>query len=142
MTDQATLVRTLQDALTSRPEVLEAYLFGSQAHGTARTDSDVDVAVYVDPAALEGPIGWGGYDAELGADLIGALGRNDVDVVVLNRAPPLLYYLVLRDGTRLVTRDAMATTTREAQALSRYFDYIPQLAKIDAAFRHREKVER
>ena len=33
------------------------------------------------------------------------LGLNDVDVVVLNRAPPLLYRRVLRDGVRLLARD-------------------------------------
>ena len=30
------------------------------------------------------------------------LGSNDVDVVVLNRSPPLLYHRVLRDGERLL----------------------------------------
>jgi predicted nucleotidyltransferase len=135
--DQATLVRTLQDALGARPEVREAYLFGSQARGNTRPDSDVDVAVYVDPATLEHPVGWGGYDTELGAELIGILRRNDVDVVVLNKAPPLLYYYVLRDGIRLFARDAQETTSREGRALSRYYDYIPQLAKIDAAHARR-----
>ena len=64
-----------------------------------------------------------------------ALGRNDVDVVVLNHAPPLLYHRVLRDGVRVLSRDLRATTTREGYALSRYCDYVPQLAKIEAARR-------
>lgn len=142
MADRDQLVRVLRDVLKARPEIREAYLFGSQALGNTRADSDVDVAVYVDAEALERSTGWGGYDSEIGTDLIGALRRNDVDVVVLNKAPPLLYYNVLRDGIRLFTRDAQETTTREAQALSRYFDYIPQLAKIDAAFRQRGKLQR
>ncbi|HEX5660110.1 MAG TPA: nucleotidyltransferase domain-containing protein [Polyangiales bacterium] len=137
MSDRDQLVRSLQEALQARPEVREAYLFGSQARGKTRAESDVDVAVYVDPAALENYVGWFGYDAEIGTELIGALRRNDVDLVVLNKAPPLLYYHVLRDGIRLLTRDAKETTTREAQALSRYFDYIPQLNKIDEAHRRR-----
>jgi hypothetical protein len=64
-----------------------------------------------------------------------ALGTNSVDVVLLNRAPPLLYHRVLRDGIRVLARDLRATTTREGYALSRYCDYVPQLAKIDAAMR-------
>jgi hypothetical protein len=68
------------------------------------------------------------------------LGRNDVDVVVLNRASPLLYHRVLRDGIRVFARDAPATTTREGRALSRYCDYLPHLRKIDAA--HAARIER
>ena len=65
-----------------------------------------------------------------------ALGTNDVDVVVLNRASILLYHRVLRDGVRILSRDLRATTTRAGQALSRYFDFLPQLDKMDRARRH------
>ncbi len=114
--------------------MLEAYLFGSVARGDASDHSDVDVAVTIDPAAAtaDGPFGW---DAECLTDLMAALGRNDVDLVVLNQAPPVLYHRVLRDGVRLLSRDLKATTTREGRALSRYFDYLPQLAKIERARR-------
>ena len=64
-----------------------------------------------------------------------ALGSNEIDVVVLNKAPPVLYHRVLRDGRRLLAREPRATTTREGYALSRYCDYVPQLAKIEAARR-------
>jgi predicted nucleotidyltransferase len=95
----------------------------------------VDVAVYVaEPTALGSRYG---YAADITTVLIKALGTSRVDVVILNEAPPLLYHRVLRDGIRVVTRDAKATTTREGRALSRYCDYVPQLAKIDAAYRAR-----
>ena len=64
-----------------------------------------------------------------------ALGSNDVDVVILNHAPPVLYHRVLRDGRRILARDPLATAAREGYALSRYCDYVPQLAKIEAARR-------
>jgi hypothetical protein len=67
------------------------------------------------------------------------LGAPSVDVVVLNEAPPLLYHRVLRDGVRILARDLRATTTREGRALSRYCDYVPHLAKIEAA--HRARIE-
>jgi hypothetical protein len=78
-----------------------------------------------------------GYVADLSTALIRALKTNRVDVVVLNAAPPLLYHRVLRDGVRVFSRDLRATTTREGRALSRYCDYLPQLAKIDATHRAR-----
>ena len=52
------------------------------------------------------------------------------------RAPPLLYHRVLRDGRRILSRDLRATTTREGYALSRYCDFVPQLAKMAAARRN------
>ena len=129
----AALVARLSGALEPRAEILEAYLFGSHARGQARPDSDIDVAVYIDEERAED--GDWGYRAELATALMAALGEDDVDVVVLNRAPVLLYHRVLRDGVRLISRDLRATTTRAGQALSRYFDFLPQLDKMDAARR-------
>jgi len=128
---QRQLVDGLRRFLDARPEILEAYLFGSHARRNAQPHSDVDVAVYVDPARRKESAF--GYAADLTADLMAFLRTNLVDVVVLNQAPPLLYHRVLRDGVRLVSRDLRATTTREGRALSRYCDYVPQLRKIDAA---------
>jgi len=117
--------------LSTRAEILEAYVFGSRARRDERPHSDVDIAVYVDPDRVrEAPFG---YDSELAADLMSALGTSRVDVVVLNGAPPLLYHRVLRGGIRILSLDLVATTRREGQALSRYCDYLPQLAKIERA---------
>ena len=136
--DRNQLVDSLRRHLDARPEVLEAYLFGSRGRGQSQSLSDVDVAVYVDPTRL--PNAPFGYVADLTAALATALRSNAVDLVVLNQAPPLLYHRVLRDGVRVMTRDLTATTTREGRVLSRYCDYVPQLRKIDAA--HRTRVER
>ena len=127
----AELGRRVARALEARPEVLEAYVFGSVARGEAQPHSDIDVAVYLDRSRCtrEGF----GPAAELTAELMRALGTNRVEVAVLNDASPLLYHRVLRDGIRIVSRDLAASTTREGQALSRYCDYVPQLAKVDAA---------
>lgn len=131
------LAKTLRESLLRRPAVLEAYLFGSVARGEAQPHSDVDVAVYLDPAGRT-PASIGDA-AEIATDLMAALGTNEVDVVVLNDASPLLYHRVLRDGVRFLSRDLPATTTREGRALSRYFDFLPQLDKIDAILSRRWK---
>src|SRR5262245_55448751 len=137
MTAIAPLIATLRAALEPREEVLEAYLFGSVALGSAHAHSDVDVAVYVrDPHPPSSPFG---YAADLTTDLMRALRTNRIDVVVLNEAPPLLYHRVLRYGARIISRNLEATTTREGRALSRYCDYLPQLRKIEAA--HRARIE-
>lgn len=125
------LREALRRLLAARPEVLEAYLFGSAARGEEQPHSDVDVAVFLDRGArTAAPFG---YAASLASELMQAVGRKQVDVVVLNDAPPLLYGRVINEGVRLLARDLAAATTREGQALSRYCDYLPQLAKIEAA---------
>lgn len=130
MESRRDVLSTLRAALERRPEVLEAYVFGSFARADHQPHSDLDVAAYVDPEATD-PSGLG-LDAAIAADLMRALGTNRVDVVLLNAASPLLYHRVLRDGIRLLARDLSATTVREGRALSRFCDYVPQLAKIRA----------
>ncbi len=130
-TSSADLEHGLARALESRSEILEAYLFGSCATGRAQAHSDIDVAVYVN-AQVTADAAYG-YAAELTAHLMAELHSNKIDVVVLNRAPPVLYHRVLRDGRRILARDLCATTTREGYALSRYCDFLPQIAKIEAA---------
>lgn len=133
------LLSRLASALEPRREILEAYLFGSAAKGAAQPHSDLDIAVYVsDERPAPSPFG---YAADLAAALMTSLGAQRVDVVLLNEAPPLLHHRVLRDGIRILARDLRATTTREGRALSRYCDYVPQLAKIDAAHRARVDAE-
>ncbi len=120
-------------ALELRPEILEAYLFGSQALGLAQPHSDIDVAVYVMPTyPLDRNFG---YQAELTAALMAALHTNIIDLVLLNRAPPLLYHRIITRGIRLMSRNLAHTTTREGAAISRYCDFLPQLAKIEAVRR-------
>jgi predicted nucleotidyltransferase len=138
--ETASLSGRLGSLLAPHPEILDAYLFGSRAVGGAQPHSDVDVAVYLGeerPAASAF-----GYAADLAAEIMRGLALPRVDVVVLNEAPPLLYHRVLRDGVRVLSRDLRATTTREGRALSRYCDYVPQLAKIEAAHRARIAADR
>ena len=123
----------IASALEARAEVQEAYLFGSHATRRAQLHSDIDIAVQIDEGLAAGTAY--GYAAELTAHLMGSLRTNEIDVVVLNRAPPVLYHRILRDGRRILARDLRATTAREGYALSRYCDYLPQLAKMEAARR-------
>ncbi len=130
MKPETALAERVAAVLSARPEILEAYLFGSHARGAGQTHSDVDIAVFIDEGSIDpGPFGYG---SELTTALMSGLGTNAVDVVVLNHAPPLLYHRVLRDGMRLFARDLRATTVREGRALSRHCDFVPHLAKIDA----------
>jgi predicted nucleotidyltransferase len=80
--------------------VLGVWLFGSQASRPHR-ESDIDVAVLLDRAVLESRAARGEKKLRIAGDLIGVLHRNDVDLVVLNDAPPLFARSILASGTLL-----------------------------------------
>jgi hypothetical protein len=83
-------------------DVRFAVLFGSHARGTARPDSDLDVAVFLSPA-LSPEARW---DVRLRLQTaLDAIGT--ADVVVLNDAPALLAHRALQ-GQRVLLRDPVA----------------------------------
>ena len=84
--ETATLVATLREVLRDRQDVHLALLFGSQARGKARPDSDVDVAVLGEDLNL----------FDLYRDLSLAV-HKEVDVVDLSRAGFALLNAIARD---------------------------------------------
>ncbi len=92
--EMSDLVVKLKGFFQKRSEVLLAFLFGSEAAGRAREDSDVDIAILV---AAD-------FDAsmllDLRSELCSMLGR-DVDISVLNDASPILKMQVLQKGLLL-----------------------------------------
>ena len=126
----AVQVRTLSgireavaQVLAPRPEVLAGYICGSVASGRARPDSDVDVAVLVRPAVMKRHPST--YRLNLLADLRTALQRFDVDVVLLNTAPPALAQNVVRGGTVVCERSRAERIRFQVQALNRFLDTQP-----------------
>jgi predicted nucleotidyltransferase len=86
--DRGGLPRRIEEALLSRREILEAYLFGSRARQDSHAHSHID-GVFLDRSDLTETAY--GYRAELASFLMTSLASDAVDVVVLNEAPPLLY---------------------------------------------------
>lgn len=85
--------------------VASAYLFGSHAEGRAHRESDVDVGVLLRWDRHPTAYGRSEMRIRLGSDLISVTGCNEVDVVILNDAPPLLGRKVIYDGIRLFLGD-------------------------------------
>lgn len=113
MSDVNAVERALRDALAKWECVRAAWLFGSVAEGSAGPLSDVDVAVLGCAALSLDDL------ARLGTELSRATGCQS-DVVVVERASPVLGMQIVRTGRRIVSRDDDAADRWEDFALRRY----------------------
>lgn len=112
----AARVRTV---LHSFPEVRFAYLFGSVARDNTGPLSDLDIAVWV-----AGDIDCFQFRLRCLEALMSALGRDDIDLVVLNEAPLELAYRVIRDG-RVIVDSSPERVPFETRVIDLYLDAEP-----------------
>ena len=103
--------------------VILAYLFGSQAEGKAGPLSDIDIAVLLTPDVP--PEHWTDVQIELICELTSIFHRDDVDVVILNRATPLLAHEVIKYGQCIYEPDRGVRVDFETAAFRRYVDTKP-----------------
>jgi uncharacterized protein len=123
-----------------REGVVAAMLIGSQARGNPGPLSDVDIAYWheakLDPEAR----------LKLRLDLLGAaidvLGTDQVDMVPLNEAPPLLRHRAIRDRVLLVERDRDERVRLETKAVLDYLDTKPLRATLRAGVKRRLEEDR
>lgn len=108
MDDRNDIVNRLKAYFNQRPDVVMAFIFGSQAKGYARKSSDWDVGVYFFPGArsiieLETEQEYSG-EHEIWSDIEKITGSS-VDFVVLNRVAPPLVFSILNRGLPLAVKD-------------------------------------
>jgi len=69
-----------------------------------------------------------GYKAFLTTELMRLLSTNEVDVVILNDAPPLLKFQIIYHGTILFSRSEKERLAFHVRAFNEYQDFRPFLA--------------
>jgi uncharacterized protein len=117
--------------------VVAAMLIGSQARGNPGPLSDVDIAIWHDP----GLDARGRFDLQLdlAGEITSLLGTDEVDLVLLNNAPPLLRHRAIREGKRLVERDHDERVRLETRAILDYLDTAPLRVELGRGVRRRMK---
>jgi predicted nucleotidyltransferase len=107
----------------ARPEVVAAYVFGSVASGRTRPDSDIDIGVLLNPTGM--PRNRLKYRLRLIEELGAALERFDVDVVLMNEAPPALAQNIIAKGQRVFERSRSARIAFQIRTLNVFLDTEP-----------------
>jgi hypothetical protein len=112
------LVKRLQ-TLCAANDVVLLYLHGSHARGEQGPLSDMDLAV------LLGRESSTSLDSELDflAALQSASGREDVDLVFLDRAGPIIKDRVVRHGRLVYQRSEKERILFEERAIKEYLDF-------------------
>ncbi len=120
-------IKQLERYFSNRPDVLAAFLFGSQAKNTAGKISDWDIAVYFKPEE-SGQVEWEEVDKDytqgnkIWDDLIDILKTENVDLVVLNRAPSNIAASAIK-GIPLVIKDRKTFLDFALRVLRQAEDY-------------------
>ncbi|MBW2072995.1 MAG: nucleotidyltransferase domain-containing protein [Deltaproteobacteria bacterium] len=106
------------DYLADHPRVIFAYLFGGLARGKPRPLTDVDIAVYLQEHADLGE-----YKLDLLGGLTETLETDEIDLVVLNTAAPLLVMNILMNKKIIVDKEPFVRHRFESLAMRKYFDF-------------------
>jgi uncharacterized protein len=113
------------------PEVLAAYLFGSRAAGAPHAQAMRTSAWYLEPGCCLDPAAPFNLRIDLTGRLIHALRNNDVDVVLVNDAPPLLAAAIVTAGVPVYSRDARRLTAVARDLQLRAGDLEPFLRRME-----------
>jgi predicted nucleotidyltransferase len=112
-----------------------AYLYGSVAQGYATPESDVDIALVVDPAVLAFMDGYARLVLE--TDIALALEKRcnlpDVGVRIINDAPVMVQGAIVQKGVLLYATGTQFRVGYEVDALKRSLDYRPIVDRHQAA---------
>lgn len=121
--EQKEIMKQIKSVSKKRKEIILSYLFGSFALGTTNRDSDIDIAVYLDPKTCKDL-----FDTRLMLikEFTQAL-KKDVDVVILNTTKPFLRFVIIKEGKLVFQRDEGFKIDFEIKVLNEYFDFKPYM---------------
>jgi len=109
----------VREFLNKQKHVKLAYLFGSVAEGKEGKLSDVDIAVFLDELLSKKER----FDLQLKliSGLMSILKTDRIDLIVMNDAPLLLKYNIIKHGK--ILKDSIETRVKvESRILSDYLD--------------------
>jgi len=140
----------LKKYFSGRADVLAAFLFGSQAKNTAGKISDWDIGVYFKPQG-NNRVEWEETDMDYSQenkvwdDLVDILKTDNVDLVVLNRAPSNIAASVVSEGSPIVIKDRkvfldfVLLTMRQSEDYANFVDTYYEISQRSTSLSPRDK---
>ena len=109
----------VRELLNKQKHVKLAYLFGSVAEGKEGKLSDVDIAVFLDESLSKKER----FDLQLKliSGLTGILKTDRIDLIIMNDAPLLLKYNIIKHG-KILKYNIEIRVKVESRILSDYLD--------------------
>lgn len=101
------------------PGIAALSVFGSRANGTARPDSDLDVAILPDSG---GGVSRRALQVDVAVALADLAPDGRVDVVLIDEAPELLRHQILATGRLVLCRDGLAWRDLRVQTMREHGD--------------------
>ncbi|EAX48953.1 DNA polymerase, beta domain protein region [Thermosinus carboxydivorans Nor1] len=103
----------------ARPAIAAVFLFGSYGTDYQTRFSDIDLGVLFFPDGIPNLRG----EMELAGAFSSALGRDDVDLVIMNKAPLPLRYRIVAEGEIVYEKDYVYTSDFLAATYKYFLDY-------------------
>jgi uncharacterized protein len=116
------LLEAIRRALLPMNEARAALLYGSHSKGSARPDSDIDVAVLL-ATDSSGHTAKEDHLRRLIVELSRELAADRLDLVILNTAPTALAFQVLKHGRVAFERDPRDLHRFRVRTYSAHADY-------------------
>lgn len=115
--------QSLKEYFQNHPEIEIAYIFGSVAEGKTSVLSDIDIAILLDMREIDEKLYSYGYKTQILTDLMKLLKTNNVDLVILNQAKPLLRHRVLYFGKLIYSKNEKRRIQFQVETIDKYIDF-------------------
>lgn len=110
----------MMELLQKDKDIVLAYLFGSYSSGNIGPLSDVDIAILLDKKFPRDK--YFNKQLQLITEVNRILHTGEIDLVILNEAPLILQYSVMKNGSIIFFRNEIQRIRFEASVGCRYLD--------------------
>lgn len=127
-------IRSIRNYFSKIPAIVLVYLYGSQAVGEAKNESDIDLAILVDEAKADA------FDLQFKA--MSDLGRNinkEIEVQNLHAVDISFAHRVITEGKLIHSKNIKDKVEYETYVLRQYFDLKPLLDEFYSYLRERAR---
>lgn len=119
-------IKEIGKLFENEENVLAAYLFGSYLRGDQNSKSDIDIAILLYEVPKK-PLECYLHLVNMLTEVLG----DDVDLTILNLAPPLLKFQIIKNGKVIYCRSDRSRISFEAKSICEYLDFRRAMERYD-----------